>query len=167
MNVSIVVAMSSNAVIGSNGGLPWHLSADLKRFKSITMGKPIVMGRKTHDSIGKPLPGRENVILTRDDNYQADGCTIINELNDIYKRCSEVDEVMIIGGSQLYAQVLPLAKKLFITEVHAEVDGDTCFPDFDRQQWREIERQDFKANEKNDFDYSFVVLKRVKRDISH
>lgn len=161
MDISIVVAMSSNAVIGRNGGLPWHLSADLKHFKSITMGRPIVMGRITHESIGRPLPGRENIILTRDDNYKAEGCTIINDLNDITSRFSEVEEIMIVGGSQLYAEILPLAKKLFITEVHAELEGDTYFPEFDRRQWREIERQAFKADEKNDFDYSFVVLNKI------
>jgi len=161
MNVSIVVAMSSNAVIGKSGGLPWHLSADLKHFKSITMGKPIIMGRKTHDSIGKSLPGRENIVLTRDYQYRAEGCSIIHKFNDVYKRCSEVDEVMIVGGSQLYDQVLPLANILYMTEVHGDVEGDTRFPEFDREQWREVQRQDFKANEKNDFDYSFVVFKRL------
>lgn len=160
MEISIVVAMSSNAVIGRNGDLPWHLSADLKHFKSITMGKPVVMGRITHESIGRPLPGRENIILTRDDNYKAEGCTIINNLNDISSRFSAAEEIMIVGGSQLYAETLAAAKKLFITEVHAELAGDTYFPDFDRGQWREIERQDCKADEKNDFDYSFVVLER-------
>lgn len=160
MEISIVVAMSSNAVIGRNGDLPWHLSADLKHFKSITMGKPVVMGRKTHESIGRPLPGRENIILTRDNNYKAEGCTIINNLNGISSRFSAAEEIMIVGGSQLYAETLAAAKKLFITEVHAELAGDTYFPDFDRGQWREIERQDCKADEKNDFDYSFVVLER-------
>jgi dihydrofolate reductase len=161
MNLSIIVAMSKNGVIGRNGDLPWYLSADLKHFKAITMGKPIVMGRKTHESIGKPLPGRENIILTRNKDYQAEGCTVINKLNDLDTKFPAYDELMIIGGAQLYDDALPLARKLFITEVHAEVEGDTYFPEFAREQWQEIDRQDFKADEKNDFDYSFVVLKRV------
>jgi len=161
MNISIIVAMSSNGVIGREGELPWHLSADLKHFKTITMGKPIVMGRITHESIGRPLPGRENIILSRDPAYQAKGCTVFNDLDDIFQRCSEFDEIMIVGGSDLYARALPLAGKLFITEVHTEIEGDTCFPEFDRAQWQETERQDFSADEKNEFDYSFVVLEKV------
>ncbi len=158
MNISIVVAMSSNGVIGRNGDLPWHLSADLKHFKAITMGKPIVMGRKTHESIGRPLPGRENIILTRNQDYTAQGCTIISCVGELEARFSKDDDLMVIGGAQLYALTLPLANRLFITRVHADVEGDTCFPDVKWEQWREIERQDFSADENNDFDYSFVVL---------
>jgi dihydrofolate reductase len=161
MNISIVVAMSSNSLIGRDGDLPWHLSADLQHFKSITMGKPMVMGRLTYESIGRPLPGRENIVLTRDPDYKADGCTIVHDLEQITSRCSDTEEIMIIGGAQLYIETIPLANKLFITEVHAELAGDTFFPDFDRKQWREIERQYFDADEKNDFDYSFVVLEHV------
>jgi dihydrofolate reductase len=161
MNISIVVAMSSNSLIGRDGDLPWHLSADLQHFKSITMGKPIVMGRLTYESIGRPLPGRENIVLTRDPDYKADGCTIVHDLEQITSRCSGTEEIMVIGGAQLYIETIPLANKLFITEVHAELDGDTFFPDFDRKQWREIERQHFDADEKNDFDYSFVVLEHI------
>ncbi|MBT7952183.1 MAG: dihydrofolate reductase [Gammaproteobacteria bacterium] len=161
MNISIVVAMSSNSLIGRDGDLPWHLSADLQHFKSITMGKPILMGRKTHESIGRPLPGRENIVLTRNKDYRANGCTVINQLNELESRFLDSDELMIIGGAQLYADALEVSKRLFITEVHADLEGDTYFPEFDRGQWREIERQAFKADEKNDFDYSFVVLERL------
>jgi len=161
MDISIVVAMSSNSLIGREGGLPWRLSEDLKHFKSITMGKPIVMGRLTYESIGRPLPGRENIILTRDPEYKAEGCTIIHQLDQMKSSASDADELMIIGGAQLYLETLPMANKLFVTEVHAELDGDTFFPDLDRSQWREIERQRFKADEKNDFDFSFVVLERI------
>jgi dihydrofolate reductase len=161
MNISIVVAMSSNSLIGRDGDLPWHLSADLQHFKSITMGKPVVMGRLTYESIGRPLPGRENIVLTRDIEYKAEGCTIVHDLEQITSRCSYTEEIMIIGGAQLYIETIPLANKLFITEVHAELDGDIFFPDFDRKQWREIERQHFDADEKNDFDYSFVVLEHI------
>lgn len=160
MNISIVVAMTSNSLIGRDGDLPWHLSADLQHFKSVTMGKPVVMGRLTYESIGRPLPGRENIVLTRDSDYKADGCTIIHDLEQIKSKCSDTEEIMIIGGAQLYTETLALASKLYITEVHAELHGDTFFPEFDRKQWQEIERLPFKADEKNDFDYSFVVLER-------
>jgi len=161
MDVSIVVALSSNGVIGRDGELPWYLSADLEHFKSITMGKPIVMGRLTHESIGRPLPGRENIVLTRDVNYLAEGCRIINHLRDISAKSLKTEEIMIIGGARLYADALPLANRLYMTEVHTEIPGDVFFPDFDREQWQEVERQYFEADEKNEFDYSFVVMERM------
>jgi dihydrofolate reductase len=161
MEISIVVAMSTNGLIGRDGELPWHLSADLQHFKTITMGKAIVMGRLTHESIGRPLPGRENIILTRDPDYEANGCTVIHDLQQFLAGYSQAEEIMIIGGAQLYAQTLALASKLLITEVHAELAGDTYFPVFARDQWRETERRRFAADEKNEFDYSFVVLQRL------
>ncbi len=160
MSFSIVVAMSSNGLIGKDGDLPWHLSDDLRHFKAITMGKPIIMGRITHESIGRPLPGRENIILTRNSNYEAQGCTIIHDLASLDCRSPEVDEYMIVGGSQLYAETLGLASKLFITEVHAEIEGDIFFPDYDKGLWKELERENFQADQRNDYDYSFVVLER-------
>ena len=161
MDVSIVVAMARNGAIGREGGLPWHLSSDLLHFKSITMGKPIVMGRLTHESIGRVLPGRENIILTRNKNYKADGCTVINDLSEVMSRSNEFDEIIVIGGAQLYADAMPLATRLYITEVHAEVEGDVSFPEFDRKQWQESEREYFSADDKNEYDFSFVVLKRI------
>ena len=160
MQLSIIVAMDRNHVIGANGDLPWHISADLQNFKKITMGKPIIMGRKTHESIGRPLPGRENIILTRDNNYQAEGCTVLQSLEDIFEHCKNVDEIMITGGAEIYQHTLEQASHLYLTEVHTEIEGDTHFPEFDRNQWQEISREDYKADEKNDYDYSFVVLKR-------
>ena len=160
MNVSIIAAMDRNGVIGANGNLPWHISADLKYFKKITMGKPIVMGRKTHESIGRPLPGRENIILTRDRDYKTEGCIVLNSLEEILKHCNDVDEIMITGGAEIYQLALDRVSKIYLTEVHTEIEGDTFFPDFDRDRWEEISREDYKADEQNDFDYSFVVLKR-------
>ena len=160
MQLSIIVDMDRNRVIGKNDNLPWHISSDLKNFKKITMGKPIIMGRKTHESIGRPLPGRENIILTRDKNYQADGCTVLHSLEDIFEYCKNVDEIMITGGSEIYKQSLEQASRLYLTEVHTEIEGDTFFPEFDLNQWTEISREAFKADEKNEFDYSFVILKR-------
>lgn len=161
MKLSIIVAMDRNRVIGKDDTLPWHISADLQNFKKITMGKPIIMGRKTHESIGRPLPGRENIILTRDTAYQATGCTILHSLEEIFEHCKDVDEVMITGGSEIYKHTLEQASRLYLTEVHTEVEGDTLFPEFDRNQWKEVSREEFKADEKNEFDYSFLVLERV------
>jgi len=152
--------MDRNRVIGNNDSLPWHISADLKNFKKITMGKPIVMGRKTHESIGKPLPGRENIIITRDKAYQAEGCTVLNSIDEILEHCKDVEEVMITGGSEIYKHTLDQATRLYLTEVHTEVEGDTFFPEFERDGWNEISREAYAADEKNDFDYSFVLLEK-------
>ena len=160
MQLSIIVAMDRNRVIGNNDSLPWHISADLKNFKKITMGKPIVMGRKTHESIGIPLPGRENIIITRDKTYQAEGCTVLNSVEEIFDYCKGVEEVMITGGSEIYKHTLDQATHLYLTEVHTEVEGDTFFPEFERIEWNEVSREEFAADEKNDFDYSFVVLEK-------
>ena len=160
MIISIIVAMDRKGVIGRDGKLPWHLSADLKHFKAITMGKPIIMGRKTHESLGRALPGRENIVVTRNDNYQAPGCTVLHSLDDVFMHCRKADEILIMGGAELYAQFLDRANRIYLTEVHTEVSGDTYFPAYDGDQWREVQRQDFRADEKNDFDYSFVILER-------
>ena len=161
MQLSIIVAMDKNRVIGKGDTLPWHISSDLKNFKKITMGKPIVMGRKTHESIGRPLPGRENIILTRDKTYQAEGCTVLNSMDEILEHCKDIEEVMITGGSEIYKLTLGQASHLYLTEVHTEIEGDTYFPEFNRNEWKEISREDFNADEKNEFDYSFVLLERV------
>ncbi len=118
------------------------------------------MGRKTHESIGRSLPGRENIILTRDSNYQAEGCTVLQSLNEIFEHCKNVDEVMITGGAEIYKHTLEQASHLYLTEVHTEIEGDTFFPEFSRDDWVEVEREDHSADDKNEFDYSFVVLKR-------
>ncbi len=160
MTISIIVAMDKKGVIGLEGDLPWHLSADLKRFKAMTMGKPLIMGRKTHESIGRPLPGRKNIILTQSQEFKAEGCTVVHSLEEALLAAGEVDEVMIMGGSGIYDQSLDRANRLYITEVHADVSGDVYFPEFDGGEWVEIEREDHSADDKNDFDYSFVVKER-------
>jgi dihydrofolate reductase len=124
------------------------------------MGKPILMGRKTHDSIGKPLPGRENIILTSNKKYSAEGCTVKNTLDEVYAYCEEQLELVVMGGAILYSQTLDKADKLYITEVNASVNGDTFFPEYKGNQWREISRESFNADENNEFDYSFTVLER-------
>ncbi len=161
MQLSIIVAMDRNRVIGKGDGLPWHISSDLQNFKKITMGKPIIMGRKTHESIGRLLPGRENIILTREESYKAEGCTVLHNMDELFEHCKDVDEVMITGGSEIYKISLEQATRLYLTEVHAEIEGDTYFPEFDRNEWNETSREDYHADNKNEFDYSFTVLERV------
>ncbi len=160
MKISLVVAMDKKGVIGLKGDLPWHLSADLKHFKTITMSKPLIMGRRTHESIGRPLPGRQNIVLTRAKAFKADGCTVVHSLEDALHAAGDVDEVMIMGGYGIYDQSLARADRLYLTEVHADVKGDVYFPEFDKGGWLEIEREDHFADETNDFDYSFIVLER-------
>ncbi|HSR62446.1 MAG TPA: type 3 dihydrofolate reductase [Gammaproteobacteria bacterium] len=160
MKISLIVAMDRKGVIGREGDLPWRLSSDLKHFKKITMGKPIIMGRMTHESIGRPLPGRENIVISRNKDYTANGCTVLNSLECVYAKFHDVDEIMIMGGEDLYRQTLDKADRIYLTEVHADLEGDTHFPEFDRESWEEVERYDFKKDEKNEYDYSFVILER-------
>lgn len=161
MIISLIVAMDRNGVIGRDGSLPWRLSSDLKHFRKITMGKPIVMGRKTHETIGRPLPGRENVVISRNKDYVVKDCTVLHSLECVYARFHDEGEVMIMGGAELYRQTIDMARRIYLTEVHAVLEGDTYFPKFDREQWEEIERHDFNADEKNEYDYSFVILERA------
>lgn len=133
MQISIVVAASDNDVIGVRGELPWHLPDDLRRFKTITMGKPIVMGRLTHESIGRPLPGRRNVILTRRADYRSPGCDVVRSVDDVF--ALDEEEVMIIGGGTVYAEFLPHAERVYLTRVHVCVDGDAFFPPLEPERW--------------------------------
>lgn len=160
-NCSIVVAVARGGVIGDAGGLPWHLPADLKRFRAITMGKPIVMGRKTHESIGRALPGRHNIVISRHPERIARGCTVMPSLQAALIFADSGEEVMIIGGARLYREALPRARRLYLTEVHADARGDVYFPDIDRGQWREIERQERPADDQNGHPLSFLILERV------
>ena len=146
MTVSIIVAAATNNVIGVNGELPWHLSADLKRFKAITMGKPIVMGRLTHESIGKALPGRLNIVISRQPGYRAAGCEVVDSPDAALAVANDAEEIMVIGGGRIYAEMLPLADRIYLTRVHANPDGDAFFPDLDPAEWRITEREDFAAD---------------------
>lgn len=157
---SIVVAMDRNGAIGNDGDLPWHQRADLQYFRKITMGKPILMGRRTHDSIGRALPGRQNIVLSRDRGYTpAEGCTLVHSLEDALA-ATDSDEIMIIGGADLFATTLPVATRIYLTELDAEVEADTYFPYFDRKHWQEISRKSYPADEQNDYPYNFVELVR-------
>lgn len=162
----MIVAMAENRVIGRNNQLPWYLPNDLKYFKRVTMGKPILMGRKTFESIGKPLPGRTNIVMTHDPSWQAEGVTAVPSLDEAIKLAEAVavidgqDELMIIGGDQIYQCALQSVDRIYLTEVHAEVDGDAYFPAFDRDQWSIVACEDFEAEGANPYAYSFVVLDR-------
>ncbi|MEE1063234.1 MAG: dihydrofolate reductase [Paludibacteraceae bacterium] len=160
MEFSIIVATSKNNVIGRDGGIPWHLSADLKRFKSLTTGHPIVMGRRTFESIGRPLPGRRNIVISNSVNA-IDGCDVIKSVDDLLNDKSLDGMIFIIGGGEIYKQFLPYAKKVYLTEVETEIaDGDTFFPELNPMEWIEVGRESHEADEKNDFNYSFVDYER-------
>lgn len=158
--LSIIVAMNARGVIGHAGRLPWQLPADLKYFKRITMGKPIVMGRKTHESIGRLLPGRENIVISRNPAYTAPGCTVLSSLAAVRTHAAAATEIMVIGGASLYREALPLASRIYLTEVRAEVPGGVYFPAWDRHQWREVKREDHPADAANVHPYSFIILER-------
>ena len=161
MRVSLIAAMAENRVIGRDNQLPWRLSADLQHFKALTMGKPIIMGRKTYESIGRPLPGRTNIVITRDSAFQAEGCAVVHSIEQALAVARGFEEVMVIGGAELYRQMLDHADRLYLTLVRTEVEGDALFPEIG-QQWREVERESCKADDKNQFDYDFVTLERSR-----
>ncbi len=167
MYISLIVAVAENGVIGRNGELPWHIPADLKHFKSTTMGKPLIMGRKTFESIGKPLPGRTMIVITRRSDYAPDGAIITNSwaaaleaATSILKESGE-DEVMVIGGAEIYGIALEQADRLYLTEIYTAIDGDTVFPEIDRSHWREMSRQDHAPEEPDGPAFSFIVLERA------
>ncbi|MDX1252093.1 MAG: type 3 dihydrofolate reductase [Gammaproteobacteria bacterium] len=160
MIISLIAAMADNRVIGIDNTLPWRLPADLKHFKKITLGKPILMGRKTYESIGKPLPERTNIIVTADRDYQAPGCVVVHSIDEALAACGNSEETMVIGGASFYEQLLPRADRLYLTLIHENFAGDAWFPAYDPAQWQEIERTDHQPDEANPYRYSFVVMKR-------
>jgi dihydrofolate reductase len=168
MRLALIVAMSRNRVIGRNNKLPWHLPNDLKHFKQVTMGKPVIMGRKTFESIGRPLPGRTNIVISRNPAYETQGIRVVGSLDEAVELAKAVatidgvDELMVIGGEQIYTEAYPLAERLYLSQVHAEVEGDSYFGAYDPADWRELGRADFSADETNPYDYSFVVLQRYE-----
>jgi dihydrofolate reductase len=162
MRISAIVAMSDNRVIGNHGQLPWYLPADLKNFKKITMGYPIIMGRKTWQSINRPLPGRHNIIITRESAFQAEECTVVNSLTAALNAAAGSDEVFIIGGASIYEEMMPLMQRLYITLIHENFEGDTWFPAISMKEWQEIERVDHDKDQDNHSSYSFIVLERKK-----
>lgn len=160
MLISLIAAMDRNHLIGADGSLPWHLPADLKRFKAITMGKPIVMGRKTYESIGQPLPGRHNIVVTRNRNYRAPGCTVVHSPDAALAAAGNAEEILIAGGGQLYRHFLPQAHRLYLTLIEATFSGDTYFPYFSEEEWERILEEEHEADEENPYDFRFIILAR-------
>jgi dihydrofolate reductase len=164
--VALVVAMGENRAIGKDGNLPWHLSSDLRYFRKVTLGKPIIMGRRTFESFGRVLDLRLNIILTRDPKYLVEGAVVARSLSealDVARRAAKdagIGEIMVIGGEELFREALPLANRIYLTEVDARPEADTWFPAFDRDSWREIWRERPEPGPKDDYDFSFVVLDR-------
>lgn len=160
MTISIIAAIAKNNVIGNNNRLPWHLPSDMRRFRKITMDKAIIMGQKTFESIGKPLAGRFNIILSKDPNLKIDKCMVVNSIEKALEKSKNFSEIMVCGGASVYKQFLPLANKMYLTLINAEFEGDAYFPDFSWQEWQEIERIDNFADEENSYDYTFLTLIR-------
>lgn len=159
--ISLIVAMDQNRVIGKNNKLPWHLPADLQYFKKVTMGHPIVMGRKTFESIGRVLPGRENVIVTRNQEFKAEGCVVLHDIAQIKMFADNHDEeVFVIGGAEIFKEILPFTDRLYITEIHETFEGDTFFPEIDENEWDEISSNPGSVDEKNRFEHDFIILQK-------
>ncbi len=162
MKISLIVAMASNRVIGADNKMPWHLPADLKRFKQITMGSPVLMGRKTHESIGRPLPGRTNIIISRNSQFESKGCLIFSDIELALDSLHEQQEVFVIGGTSLYEALLSKANFIYLTKIHQEFTGDTYFPEINPNDWIEVERQCIANDPEVNFQYSFIILKNNK-----
>ena len=163
----LVVAYAEHRVIGADGGMPWHLPSDLRHFKQVTMGKPVIMGRKTFESIGRALPGRDNIVVTRDAEYTAAGACVAGDIDAAIRLARESacrdgqSEICVIGGGEIYRQTLELAARVYLTEVHLSVEGDTSFPELSVHEWTEVAREDHVAGDKDTADFSFVVLDRT------
>jgi len=160
--ISLVVAMTRNRVIGRNGGMPWHLPDELRHFKAVTLDHPIVMGRNTHESIGRALPGRPNIVVTRNPDYTAEGCRVAHSLDEALLDCAEWDEVMIIGGGQLYREALPHADRIHLTLIETELEGDTFFPELEPAEWNETELARHPADDRHDYAYRCLRLDRIR-----
>lgn len=166
VRLAVIVAAARNGVIGCNNALPWHLPEDLRYFKRVTMGKPIVMGRRTFESIGQALPGRTNIVISRRPDYAPEGVRVVDSLDAALALAEDIalldgaGEMMVIGGAEIYRAAIPRASRLYLTEVHADVEGDAFLPAIDWSEWRELSRERFAAGEANPYDYSFVVLER-------
>ncbi|MCH8542466.1 MAG: dihydrofolate reductase [Alcanivorax sp.] len=167
MQLALMVARAANGCIGRDNKLPWYLPNDLKYFKQVTLGKPVIMGRKTWESLKGPLPGRTNIVITRQGDYQAEGARVVPSLDEALTLAGHVgvidgaEEAVVIGGAEIYALALPQISRMYVTEVHADVGGDAFFPAVDMQQWQEVGREDFAAQPPNEYDYSFVVYQRA------
>ncbi len=160
MRLSIVVAMDSNRLIGKDNDLPWYLPADLVFFKKLTTGNAILMGRKTFDSIGRPLPNRRNIVITRNTDIEITGCEVVNSIEEALLLAQREAEVMVIGGAKLYQQILPIADRLYITQIEGEFDGDTYFPSYDEKNWQQVSCESHLPDNKNNHPYQFIVFEK-------
>ena len=160
--ISIIAALAENRVIGVNNTLPWRLPNDLKHFRRLTTGHAIILGRKNYESIGKPLPERANIVITRNRDFRADGCLIAHSLDAALALADNDPEIFVIGGAEIYRAALAHTNRLYLTRVHAAIAGDTHFPEFDESEWREISRERHERDERHAYAYSFVVLERIK-----
>lgn len=161
--ISFVVAMDRNRLIGAGDGLPWRLPDEMRRFKEITMGHPVLMGRKTYESIPdkfRPLAGRTNIVLTRQEDYEAPGCVVVHDLDEAISAVDPQEELMVIGGAKVFVDLLPIVDRLYLTEIDGEYSGDVFFPNFDQAEWREVDRQDHEQDERHDSPFTFLVLDR-------
>ncbi len=163
MLISLIVAAASNNAIGKDGKLPWHLPNDMKHFKNVTWGMPVIMGRKTFESLGKALPGRKNIVITRQQHWQQDGAVAVKSMDDalFVANATDANEVMVIGGGEIYKAMFDKAKRIYLTRVEAEPEADTFFPVIQPQQWKLISQKNYEADEKNDFNYSFQLWERT------
>jgi dihydrofolate reductase len=158
--ISLIAAMTKNRVIGQGTQLPWHLPADLKRVKRITLGKPIIMGRKTYESIGRPLPGRRNLVISKNPNLEIPGCEIFSSLEKAIAATHNYEEIIIFGGEQIFKQALPLVQRMYLTIIQCELEGDAFFPVWNDNEWRELSREKFLADANNPYNYEFLTLER-------
>jgi dihydrofolate reductase len=158
--LSIIAALAENRTIGLNNALPWQLPADLKHFRRITLGHPVIMGRRNYESIGRPLPERDNIVMTRRTDYHAPGCKVVASLESALAAATGTDEIFVIGGAELYAQTIASVQRMYLTYVHARVTGDTFFPAFDALEWRELSRVRYEVDDRHAYAYSFVTLER-------
>ncbi len=161
INLSIIVAISENNAIGKDNQLLWHLPADLKHFKEITTGNTIIMGRKTYESIGKPLPNRRSIVITRNTALKIEGVEVVNSLQEAISMCKLDEKVFIIGGAEIYNQAMPFASTIYLTKVHQDYEADTFFPEINPSKWKEIDPITYPEDEKNNVAYTFSTLKRI------
>lgn len=166
--IAYVVAMDNNRLIGRDNDLPWRLPDDMAWFRRQTLGKPCIMGRKTYDSLPprfRPLPGRLNIVVTRNVDYEAPGAIVVHSVEDALQAAGEVEEIVIVGGAELFRRLLPTVDRLYLTEVHGVVEGDVFFPEYDRAQWREIYRQEHAADERHPYAFTWLILDRIRQPI--
>jgi len=161
MKISLIAAMAQNRVIGKNNQLPWHMPKDLQHFKALTRGKPVIMGRKTFESIGHPLPKRLNIVISRHADYHAPGCQVVHSLTEALDAASPAEEVMIIGGAEIYQQALARADRMYLTYIHQKIEGDSFFPEWEKGSWHETSRIEHSADQHNCYPFTFVTLERI------